>query len=1750
MAAGRGCFPGGTQRGGNGLFVAFRRIVKLEQKHISHRVVVVVVVVVRNMKESISYHPPAQEENMAPVLISGDWLFDFNTWRSHTDGSKRAHAERKRAHAESKRAHAESKRAHAERKRAHAESKRAHAERKRAHAERKRAHAERKRAHAESKRAHAERKRAHAESKRAHAESKRAHAENLQLCFNFDTKNFKVFSGSKENQFGYTVQQHEAAGRQWCPLDRNSANCSRLNLGRLSLDNVSERKDNMRLGMTLTSNPRDSSFVTCGPLWSHECGSSLYSTGICSRVSRTFKLSHTIAPALQRCETFMDIVIVLDGSNSIYPWYEVQDFLITILQKFYIGPGQTQVGVVQYGSKVVHEFGLGEYQTVEEVVQAARGIDQRGGEETRTALGINVGRSEGFKRGSRPGAKKVMIVITDGESHDSPQLVQAVADSERDNVTMYAIAVLGYYNRRGINPEAFLKEIKFIASDPDEQHFFNVTDESSLKDIVDALGERIFSLEGSQGRRFGLQMAQAGFSSHLVKDGVLLGAVGAYDWNGAVLKETKHGKVVPPKSSYKDEFPEELKNHGAYLGYSVGSLISSRGAQLYVAGAPRFNHTGKVIVFTLKNTGNLTILQALLGEQIGSYFGSVLISMDVDDDGQTDVLVVAAPMFYSQGWETGRVYIYTTSFVLQGALQVSDRSQNARLGSALAQIPDMNGDGFRELVVGAPLEDDHQGALYVFYGHQKTLQHRFRQRVSASGLSSGLQYFGQSLHGVLDANGDGLVDLAVGALGAAVIVWSRGVVRIQATLTFEPEKVNMFNKDCRRGGKEVTCMSVSVSVWFSLVLDERRFPPRAVLDESERQQPRILVLQVGGRSCQRIGFSIQTADYGRPLAVLLETGLQSPDDGPVLDPDWPNVLRAELPFWNGCEQEDVCVPDLILHSHTDLMSAQQFCGSSEGASWSLCSQQGAPQGSLHVVEAGRRRVVVFARLENQGENAYGASVQISTSSNLLFSSLIDQSDIQIECHSEDRLANQRSCTISAPFMKSLSQVSFHLEFEFSRSVFLDHIRVLMATSSTKPTSSSPADTFNLTYNIQNSGVFPLPDVLFRAEIWAVTRGGNQLLNITDCSVLQGTVSQGTVSQGTVSQGTVSQGTVLRELCLRELCLTELCLRELFSGNCVSGNCVSRNCSQGTVSQGTVSQGTVSHGTVSRGTVSRGTVSRGTVSQGTVSHGTVSHGTVLRELCLRELCLRELCLTELFSGNCVSGNCVSGNCSQGTVSKGTVSRGTVSRGTVSRGTVSRGTVSRGTVSQGTVLRELCLRELCLRELCLRELCLMELCLRELFSGNCDTGNCVSGNCVSGNCVSRNCVSGNCVSGNCVSGNCVSRNCAQGTVSQGTVSHGTVSHGTVSQGTVSQGTVSQGTVSHGTVSLGTVSQGTVSQGTVLRELCLGELCLGELCLEELCLGELCLGELCLRELCLRELFSGNCSQGTVSQGTVSQGTVSQGTVSHGTVSQGTGTVSQGTVSQGTVSHGTVSQGTVSQGTVSHGTVSQGTVSQGTVSQGTVSHGTVSLGTVSQGTVSQGTVSHGTVSQGTVSRGTVSQGTVSQGTAPGSHCSLPPIRSTNQVAAEDLTHLSQLNQSTGVSEVFHCRLNLPASSDVRLSLKGRLQLLALNAVSFRSLEVLTSASVQLEASSPMFLQEERPLRQIIVELRKDEDHIVSVWIVVGSSVGGLLLLGLLVLGLWKLGFFNRRRRGRERSSRRPMGRQQRSCDVTVLQLIHSQI
>uniref|UniRef100_A0A3P8VRV2 Integrin, alpha 11a n=1 Tax=Cynoglossus semilaevis TaxID=244447 RepID=A0A3P8VRV2_CYNSE len=989
-------------------------------------------------------------------------------------------------------------------------------------------------------------------------------------CFNIDTKKHRIIKGPKQAQFGYTVQQHVAAGgEKWllvgapyemngpyqtgdvykCSLNSNKHSCSKLNLGRVSTTEPLWKTFVKQhcIGVSLCVRPSDH-MSACGPLWSYECGSSYYSTGICSRVNASFKFSRTIAPAFQRCETYMDIIIVLDGSNSIYPWTEVQAFLINILQKFYVGPGQIQVGVVQYGEKVVHEFKLSDYKSVEEVVKRARSIDQRGGEETNTALGINVARSEAFKHGGRRGAKKVMIVITDGESHDSPDLQQAIEDSEKDEITRYAIAVLGYYNRRGINPEAFLNEIKYIASDPDDKHFFNVTDEAALKDIVDALGERIFSLEGTStnGTAFGLQMSQAGFSAHNVEDGILVGAVGAYDWNGAVLKETRQGKVIPPKSSYAQEFPEELKNHGAYLGYTVTSVVSAKNGRLLVAGAPRFNHTGKVIIFTLNNSGNLTILHSLKGMQIGSYYGSEIAALDFDGDGVTDNLLVAAPMYFSGGMEKGKVYIYRNRFVHEGTLEIHNGGQNARFGSSLAPVPDLNGDGFNDLVVGAPLEDDHKGAIYVFFCQQNRIIRKYKQRIAAADLAPGLQYFGRSIHGVMDMNGDGLVDLAVGSLGAAVLLWSQSVIRIHVNVRFEPSKINIFVKDCQRGGKDVTCMSAIVCFnitartailptqeigEYNVSVAERRFNPRAILDDPNNLQPQNLTLLPGEETCAHIFFHVmETTDNARPIVFAVQVGLQDPDQGAVLDESWPTVVKTELPFWNGCDEDDRCIPDLALQCMTDLMTRNQFCAQPVQSRGAFCRQLGehGSEGSLRVLEGNRRRMVVDVRLENKGENAYKARLNITYSPNLSFSSLIVKVESTIECHNEYRHRTEKICNVSAPFMRAKSQVLFRLEFEFSRTVFLDHVRVILealrsvscfCAFSFNHRDSNPTryeikselsleepgvigPPVNFTFQIQNLGYFPVKDLQLNIEVPEMTKNGNQLLQISDFHIDQ------------------------------------------------------------------------------------------------------------------------------------------------------------------------------------------------------------------------------------------------------------------------------------------------------------------------------------------------------------------------------------------------------------------------------------------------------------------------------------------------------------------------------------------------------------------------------------------------------------------------------------------------------------------------
>uniref|UniRef100_A0A665TRY0 Integrin, alpha 10 n=1 Tax=Echeneis naucrates TaxID=173247 RepID=A0A665TRY0_ECHNA len=848
----------------------------------------------------------------------------------------------------------------------------------------------------------------------------------LCQCFNIDVKHPRIFTGPEDALFGFSVLQHEVDGEKsmlvGAPWDgppnnrkgdvykcivggEKNSNCQKVNLGETALQNVSKNLRNSHLGMTLTPDSPDG-FLACAPLWSQECGTSMFSTGICASVSNDLKPREAIAPTAQRCSTYMDIVIVLDGSNSIYPWYEVQNFLSNILSKFHISSDQMQVGILQYGEVAVHEWSLRDYQTTQEVVEAAKNISRQEGRETRTAYAIHMACTEAFsaERGAREGATKVMIVVTDGESHDGEELPDALEECKNRNITRYAIAVLGHYIRRQQDPETFINEIKYIASDPDEKYFFNVTDEAALNDIVDALGDRIFTLEGTLGYNessFHMEMSQIGFSTHALDDGILFGMVGAYDWDGGVLKEGTSGRIVPSREAFESEFPLELKNHAAYLGYTVSSVIVGDWRRLYVAGAPRFKHKGKVILFELNNEADVNIVQALNGEQIGSYFGSEVCGLDIDQDGITDVLLVAAPMYLGSGnKEAGRVYIYTLKvFVSNGTLKSDKKSQDARFGYALAAAPDLNHDGFTDLLVGAPLEDEHRGAIYVYHGDAT---HRIKILYSHAALTFTIINHTK-------------VEFLLFSMTVPLLCSSRSIVQINVSLSFQPHSINVIQKTCQRGGRESACLNATAcfttvsrspgphsnnfDLWVSAMLDDRKLSARALFDDSSHRQTQLVhTVRTGKTRCCNLPFHVyDTADYIRPISFSLRFKINDTESGPVLDEGCPTTVKKSIQFFKDCGEDDVCTTDLVLQAHMDISGTRQ---------------------KPYVIRSPRRRLAVEVQLQNRLENAYNTSLTLHYSRNLHFSSLTLGS-------------NSHSCNVSYPVFRSQSKVNFMLEFEFS-----------------------------------------------------------------------------------------------------------------------------------------------------------------------------------------------------------------------------------------------------------------------------------------------------------------------------------------------------------------------------------------------------------------------------------------------------------------------------------------------------------------------------------------------------------------------------------------------------------------------------------------------------------------------------------------------------------------------------------------------
>jgi GEVED domain/FG-GAP-like repeat/Cadherin domain/FG-GAP repeat len=177
----------------------------------------------------------------------------------------------------------------------------------------------------------------------------------------------------------------------------------------------------------------------------------------------------------------------------------------------------------------------------------------------------------------------------------------------------------------------------------------------------------------------------------------------------------------------------------------------------------------------------------------GDYFGHSMAALgDLDGDGVND-LIVGATKDDTGGYIAGAAYVLLmnpngtvkashkiASGVGGGPTLVSDD----RFGSAMAPLGDLDGDGVIDMAVGA-LGDDvggsARGAVYVFFmnsdGTVKSTQ-KIASNMGGGPMLANLDVFGSSIASLGDIDGDGVVDMAVGAVGDDTGGDSRGAVHI------------------------------------------------------------------------------------------------------------------------------------------------------------------------------------------------------------------------------------------------------------------------------------------------------------------------------------------------------------------------------------------------------------------------------------------------------------------------------------------------------------------------------------------------------------------------------------------------------------------------------------------------------------------------------------------------------------------------------------------------------------------------------------------------------------------------------------------------------------------------------------------------------------------------------------------------------------------------------------------------------------
>jgi hypothetical protein len=222
--------------------------------------------------------------------------------------------------------------------------------------------------------------------------------------------------------------------------------------------------------------------------------------------------------------------------------------------------------------------------------------------------------------------------------------------------------------------------------------------------------------------------------------------------------------AVSPRSPSWTIFSGEA---GARLGTSVGTAGDVNGDSYadVIVGAPLFDlgqvDEGIASVYLGSPSGpSGSASWTGEGNQTGGQFGSsVGTAGDVNGDGYADV-IVGAPAYDGGQVDEGRAFVYHGSAAgLASAPAWSQRDVGGAFGTSVGTAGDVNGDGCADVIVGAP--NTFIGHVSVYLGSSGGLA--VVPQLSREGNGDPGGQYGLSVAAAGDVNGDGYADVIVGA---------------------------------------------------------------------------------------------------------------------------------------------------------------------------------------------------------------------------------------------------------------------------------------------------------------------------------------------------------------------------------------------------------------------------------------------------------------------------------------------------------------------------------------------------------------------------------------------------------------------------------------------------------------------------------------------------------------------------------------------------------------------------------------------------------------------------------------------------------------------------------------------------------------------------------------------------------------------------------------------------------------------------